>query len=117
APRRPPLYSATSPPQRLPPPLNRPKRLFFITPRVEFGALAELRRHLELAGDRVAVDLLEELVQQAPIKSNPAGAPSQWYMPLVSGEHFFDGFGFYLYQQNFSWTDSHLDRAERQRPP
>jgi hypothetical protein len=93
------------------------KPVLFVTPPFEFPALAELRRHLDLAGDRVAADLLEELVKQAPIKDNATGAPSQWYMPLVGGEHFFDGFGFYLYQQKFSWTDSPLDRAERQRPP
>jgi hypothetical protein len=93
------------------------KPVLFVSPPLEFPALAELRRHLDLAGDRIAADLLEDLVKQAPIKDNPAGAPSQWYMPLVGGEQFFDGFGFYLYQQNFSWTDSPLDRAERQRPP
>ena len=50
-----------------------------------------------------------------PIKSNPTGSPSQWYMPLVGGEHFFDGFGFYLYQEKFGWPETPLDRAERSR--
>jgi hypothetical protein len=93
------------------------KPVLFVSPPVEIPTLVELRRHLEQTGDRIAADLLEELVEQVPIKSNPTGAPSQWYMPLIGGEHFFDGFGFYMYQQNFSWTDSPLDRAERQRPP
>jgi len=93
------------------------KPVLFVSPPVQFPALTELRRHLGLAGDRVAMDLLEELVNQAPIKPNPDGAPSQWYMPLVGGEHFFDGFGFYRYQSKFAWTDSPLDRSERQRPP
>jgi hypothetical protein len=38
-------------------------------------------------------------------------------MPLVGGEHFFDGFGFYLYRQRFDWPPSPLDRAEEARPP
>ena len=50
-----------------------------------------------------------------PIKSNPDGSPSQWYMPLVGGEHFFDGFGFYLYRDKFGWPETPLDRDERAR--
>ena len=93
------------------------KPVLFVSPPVAFPALDELRRHLDLRGDFVGADLLTELARQVPIKPNPDGAPSQWYMPLVGGEHFFDGFGFYLYQEKFGWTDSPLDQIEKARPP
>jgi hypothetical protein len=93
------------------------KPVLFVSPPVGFPALAELRRHLELQGDRVGSDLLAELERQVPIKSNADGAPSQWYMPLVGGEHFFDGFGFYLYREKFGWPATPLDRVEEVRPP
>ena len=93
------------------------KPVLFVTPPVGFPALDELRRHLALRGDRVGADLLAELERQAPIKPNPDGSPSQWYMPLVGGEHFFDGFGFYLYRAKFDWPETALDRAEAARVP
>jgi hypothetical protein len=93
------------------------KPVLFVSPPVAFPALDDLRRHLELAGDSVGVGLLTELEAQVPIKSNPDGVPSQWYMPLVGGEHFFDGFGFYLYRDRFGWPTSQLDRGEMARPP
>ena len=34
-------------------------------------------------------------------RENPTGSPSLWYMPLIGGEHFFDGFGFAEYQDRF----------------
>ncbi|HKB03084.1 MAG TPA: hypothetical protein VKD90_12740, partial [Gemmataceae bacterium] len=30
-------------------------------------------------------------------------------------EHFFDGFGFYLYLDKFGWSETSLDRAEEAR--
>ena len=59
--------------------------------------------------------LLSQVEQQVPIKSNADGSPSQWYMPLVGGEHFFDGFGFYLYQDKFKWPVTPLDQSEQTR--
>lgn len=91
------------------------KPVLFVSPPVDFPALAQLRRHLELQGDGVGVTLLAELERRAPIKPNPQGSPSQWYMPLVGGEHFFDGFGFYQYRDAFQWPDTPLDRAEEAR--
>jgi hypothetical protein len=93
------------------------KPVLFVSPPVEFPAVEELRRHLELQGDTVGSRLLAEIEQQVPIKTNAAGSPSQWYMPLIGGEHFFDGFGFYLYQDKFKWPETPLDRAERARGP
>ena len=59
--------------------------------------------------------ILAELEQQVPIKQNVEGSPSQWYMPLVGGEHFFDGFGFHLYSEKFAWPLTLLDQAEQLR--
>src|SRR5262249_41571492 len=60
---------------------------------------------------------LEQLKAEVPIKPNPHGVPSQWYMPLVGGEHFFDGFGFEDYRATFRWPRSPLDDQERAHPP
>ena len=68
-------------------------------------------------GDAVGARLLAELEQQVPIKPNPAGSPSQWYMPLVGSEHFFDGFGFYLYHDRFGWPRSATRSGGAARPP
>jgi len=38
-------------------------------------------------------------------------------MPLVGGEHFFDGFGFEKYAQEFDWRHSPTDERERRCPP
>jgi hypothetical protein len=91
------------------------KPVLFVSPPVTFPAVAELRRHLELQGDAVGAALLAEVERQVPIKPNPDGSPSQWYMPLVGGEHFFDGFGFYLYRDKFGWPPGPLDQAEEAR--
>ena len=91
------------------------KPVLFVSPPVAFPALAELRRHLQLQGDTVGSYLLSELEKQVPIKPNPDGSPSQWYMPLVGGEHFFDGFGFYFYRDQFGWPATALDTAEESR--
>jgi len=91
------------------------KPVLFISPPVRFPAVEELRQHLELQRDAVGTRLLTEIERQVPIKTNVDGSPSQWYMPLIGGEHFFDGFGFYLYQDRFDWPDTPLDQAERAR--
>ena len=89
------------------------KPVLFVSPPVEFPALENLRAHL--AGDETGSKLLAELEQEVPIKPNPAGIPSLWYMPLVGGESFFDGFGFGPYRERFDWTESPLDRRESHR--
>ena len=43
--------------------------------------------------------------------------PSLWYMPLVGGEHFFDGFGFAAYRRKFRWPATALDNHEQRHPP
>lgn len=93
------------------------KPVLFVSPPVEFPALADLEQHLEARNDRRGRRLLKELVAQAPIKANPEGVPSLWYMILIGGERFFDGFGFDRYRDAFPhWPDSRLDAEERRRP-
>ncbi|MFH0777484.1 MAG: hypothetical protein V2A71_02520 [Candidatus Eisenbacteria bacterium] len=93
------------------------KPVLFVSPAVEFTALEELRKHLRR--DRAGLDLLKALEQDVPIKPNPEGVPSLWYMPLVGGESFFDGFGFDLprYRQKYGWRTTPLDEREKKRPP
>ena len=62
--------------------------------------------------------MLQRLEMEIPIKENPRGIPSLWYIPLVGGENFFDGFGFARYRKRFGWhTDIALDQHEKQFPP
>jgi hypothetical protein len=89
------------------------KPVLFVSPAVRFPALAELREHLR--EDPVGTKLVDRLEAEVPIKPNPKGVPSLWYLPLVGGEHFFDGFGFRYYQKRFRWEHSDLDFLETSR--
>ena len=92
------------------------KPVLFVSPPVVFPTLHELRRHL--AGDPVGSKLLKQLEQEIPIKENPRGVPSLWYLPLIGGESFFDGFGFAPYRKRFGWREEILiDRHEKEFPP
>jgi len=91
------------------------KPVLFVSPPVEFPSLDALRAHL--AGDKKGTELLDALATEVPIKPNPEGIPSLWYMPLVGGESFFDGFGFDAYRKRFRWAESPLDTREKGRPP
>lgn len=92
------------------------KPVLFVSPYVDFPALADLKRHLR--GDEQGLAIVDELERQVPIKQNREGAPSLWYMPLVGGEHFFDGFGFQPYRRAFkNWQNIRLDLEEKRRPP
>ena len=91
------------------------KPVLFVSPSVEFPAYDALVNHL--ADDRVGKRLLEQLEIELPIKPNPCGIPSLWYMPLV-GESFFDGFGFQLpAYRNRNWRGTNIDRVELKRRP
>ena len=70
------------------------KPVLFVSPPVEFPAYEALIKHL--ANDAEGMRLLNKLKDELPIKTNERGIPSLWYMPLVGGENFFDGFGFQL---------------------
>lgn len=91
------------------------KPVLFVSPPVEFSALPKLRRHLR--GDTDGIKLLKELEADVPIKPNPDGVPSLWYMALIDSESFFDGFGFREYKKSYGWEPSHFDDLERRRRP
>lgn len=92
------------------------KPVLFVSPAVEFPAYDALVEHL--ARDRVGKRLLKQLEVELPIKPNPRGIPSLWYMPLVGGESFFDGFGFQLPRyRKPTWRGTNIDRVERERRP
>lgn len=93
------------------------KPVLFVCPPVTFPALDALKAHLARKKDDAGQELLEQLAGQVPIKPNPRGIPSLWYMPLVGGEKFFDGFGFERYRSQFNWPVGPLDERERRTPP
>lgn len=91
------------------------KPVLFVSPYVTFPAYHALKTHL--AKDPIGAELLDHLSRQVPIKENPNASPSLWYMPLIGGEHFFDGFGFAAYREQFGWPEIPLDANETQHPP
>jgi hypothetical protein len=93
------------------------KPVLFVSPPVKFPALDRLRGHLSKKGDSEGSKLLKDLEVQIPIKENPDGSPSLWYMPLIGGEHFFDGFGFAQYRDRFKWQRVEMDDREDAEPP
>ena len=93
------------------------KPVLFVSPPVAFPALDLLRAHLEERRDLHALQLLDRLASDVPIKPNPRGVPSLWYMPLVGSGNFFDGFGFARYREKFGWESSPLDAQESAGAP
>lgn len=93
------------------------KPVLFVSPHVVFPTLDKLQDHLEGRGDRRGRRLLERLKSEVPIKPNPEAVPSLWYLPLVGGEHFFDGFGFERYRRAFRWKPIPLDEQEARSKP
>lgn len=91
------------------------KPVLFVSPYVRFHALAELKLHL--SNDRKGSEILQRLIEEVPIKENENASPSLWYMPLVGGEHFFDGFGFADHREEFRWPETALDDHEKHDPP
>ena len=95
------------------------KPVLFISPAIEFAALPELKRAAEKDPDLSA--LIESLEAEVPIKQNPTGTPSLWYLPLIGSESYFDGFGFQQpkYLERFrNWREySPLNKRELKHPP
>jgi hypothetical protein len=91
------------------------KPVLFVSPPVRFPKLDELRTHL--ASDKKGTQLLAEVAAALPIKDNPGGIPSLWYLPLVGGENFFDGFGFAAYARRHKWPRIPMDDYEADVPP
>ena len=94
------------------------KPVLFVSPPIIFSTLKRLKDHLK--GDVNGEKLLDEFIAESGVKENPKGIPSLWYMPLVGGEYFFDGFGFAPYRKQFKWKriplDDHEDRYEIRNP-
>lgn len=94
------------------------KPVLFVSPPVEFPTLEKLQRHLSGNEDEQGLKLLTDLQNEVPIKPNPKGIPSLWYMPLVGGESFFDGFGFDDFRKAYRWPQNGpLDVRERKQKP
>lgn len=93
------------------------KPVLFVSPPVTLPSLERLRDHLARTRDRQSSLFLEKLVKEGPIKDNPKGVPSLWYLPLVGTENFFDGFGFADYVKRFRWKRIPLDQHEKAHPP
>jgi hypothetical protein len=91
------------------------KPVLLVSPPIEFSALKELTAHL--ANDTKGAEMVGRLTEQVPIKENPEGSPSLWYMPLIGGEHFFDGFGFEEFAEDFKWQHIRLDDEEKSHKP
>lgn len=92
------------------------KPVLFVSPPVVFPTLHALREYLKT--DPAGSEMLTKLEREIPIKENPRGIPSLWYIPLVGGENFFDGFGFAAYRKRFGWKqDIALDWHERRFKP
>jgi len=91
------------------------KPVLFVSPPVRFPALHQLEE--KVGQDPEVAALIAELKREIPIRENPRGIPSLWYMPIVGSENFFDGFGFAAYKDVFGWeVDKSLQR-EMDHPP
>jgi hypothetical protein len=80
------------------------KTVLFVSAPIACPTLDLLREHLkdEIKG----LEILTKLTAEVPIKTNPTGIPSLWYIPLVGGSTCFDGFGFKQYVERFKWKKS-----------
>lgn len=88
------------------------KPVLFVSPPIPLLSLTRLEDHLKQKEDRAGLDLLERLKAEHPVKRNPNGAPSLWYMGMLDGDYFFDSFGFDKYRQE-SWKHTTLDDMEK----
>lgn len=91
------------------------KPVLFVTPPVVFPTLHKIEEKIK--GDAEMERLLEELKREIPIRENPRGIPSLWYMPIVGSENFFDGFGFAQYRDQFGWEVDPVIQRELDRRP
>jgi hypothetical protein len=93
------------------------KPVLFVSPSVTFPSNKALDEHLQAKGDTRGLELLNQLKAEAPLRENPGGIPSMWYMALIDGHYFFDGFGWAQYRDEFKWPKTHLDEEEAKSPP
>ncbi len=93
------------------------KPILFVSPPVVFHSLEKLEKLLAQKGNSEAKALLDQLKIEAPLRPNPQALPSMWYMALLDGHYFFDGFGFARYMKEFNWKYGDLDKREEDFPP
>jgi hypothetical protein len=86
------------------------KPVLLVSPPIIFPTEERLKDHLK--DDDDGRKMLDEFIAESGVKENPKGIPSLWYMPLLGGESFFDGFGFARYRKLFNWKRVHLDDYE-----
>lgn len=92
------------------------KPVLLVTPPALFPALAKLRS--AIAGDAACTALLEQLLQEMGVVPNERAIPSLWYIGVLDGTYFFDGFGFREYMSAFpQWQYGPLDALEEQHTP
>ena len=96
---------------------HKPGFIWFPARRSIFQLSSQIARSPKAMIPRVRT-LLAQLEWEVPIKENPRAIPSLWYIPLVGGENFFDGFGFAPYRKKLGWKDDiALDEHERRHKP
>jgi hypothetical protein len=94
------------------------KPVLFVSPRTPIRSLGKLSEHLSKKSDTQGIRLLNALLQEQPMRPNLNGAPSIWYMGILDGDYFFDGFGFDDYRSKYQeWKSNQIDELERQFPP
>jgi hypothetical protein len=89
------------------------KPVLLVSPPVRYPAWHELQSRA--AADPEQAGLAARAAREVVAVENVDGRPSQWYMTLVGGESFFDGFGWSSNAKRFRWPDGYLD--EREAPP
>ena len=91
------------------------KPVLFVSPRLDFPTFAELRPYVR--HDKQGSQILDRLEKAVLVKPNPEGFPSVWYMALLGGHNFFDGFGFARYAKSHRWHSGPIDKREKELPP
>jgi hypothetical protein len=86
------------------------KPVLFVSPPILYPSLHLLKEHIK--ADSSGTRLLEDFLIESAIQENSRAVPSLWYMPLVGGEYFFDGFGFKNYIDEFNWERNSTDDLE-----
>jgi len=96
------------------------KPVLLVTPRLDLSAVDELKDYLDSLEDKGrGRELFDKLAQETPLRPNPHGNPSLWYMAMLQSEdYFFDGFGFADYRNVMGWEYYEpLDGREKRSPP
>lgn len=96
------------------------KPVLLVTPRLPLTSVSELKEYLDKLDDNgTGRQLFDNLTQEMPLRPNPEGNPSLWYMAMLQSEdYFFDGFGFDEFRNLMGWEYYEpLDGREKVMPP